>query len=355
VLAALPSKGATVQKVFYGEPRTRLTASELFFDKAAKKPVLIYIHGGGWVQGSNTIRNPYCSRIAELGFYVLNINYELAPEAKHPVQIRNIFRAIRCVFKKKDEYNLDLENVFLAGDSSGAHLAALAAAVTVNPRLYDEFGVEFEEKEGFKIKGLVLISGIFEFLSCIDAGFPRSDLYARSYTGYDSHGIENIAEFLEQPVIRDMTPLPLVNGEYPPCAVIAGEADPLRPSSEAFFRKLSEKGVKTKYFLGTGKRAVHCFPLYDRNENGQKAMKIVKEFLLEILNEPSEKPNEISKKLNENLEKPNETSEKLNKTAEKPNEISKKLNENPEKSDGNAKTPNEILKTDVEKTREFSA
>jgi acetyl esterase/lipase len=333
-LAALISKGVTIRKVFYGEPHSRLNAAELFLDKAAKKPVLIYIHGGGWVQGSNAIRNPYCSRLAELGFYVLNINYELAPEAKHPVQIRNVFRAISYAFQKKDEYNLDLENVFLAGDSSGAHLAALAAAVTVNPRLYGEFGVDFEEKEAFKVKGLVLISGIFEFLSCINADFPRSDLYARSYTGYDAREIENVAEFLERPGICDMTPLPLVNPEYPPCAVLTGEEDALRPSSEVFLQKLAENGVKTRYFLGTGRSAIHGFPLYDRNENGQKAMRTVKEFLLEILNENTESLNK------NNAENFNEKTEKSNKNN------SKNLKENAEISNENTKNLNEI--TEIE-------
>ncbi|MDR2091327.1 MAG: alpha/beta hydrolase [Clostridiales bacterium] len=286
VLAALMSKGVTVNKVFYGEPKSKLSAAELYAGKNAKKPVLIYVHGGGWVKGSHAMRNPYCSRIAEIGFYVLNINYELAPEAKHPVQIRNIFRALSYAFQKKDEYNLDTENVFLAGDSSGAHLAALAAAVTVNPRLYDEFGIDFDGKEELKIKGLVLISGIFEFLSCIGTSFPYADFYLRSYTGHDTRNIESekIAEFWERPGIRETVPAPLVNPEYPPCIVFTGEGDPLHPSSEVFYRKLRENGVEARYFSAEGKYAVHGFPLYDKNKNGQKAMSMVKEFLTERLN-----------------------------------------------------------------------
>ncbi|MDR3263829.1 MAG: alpha/beta hydrolase [Clostridiales bacterium] len=285
VVAAAMSKGVKVHKVVYGEPKSKLTASELFTDKSAKKPVLIYIHGGGWVQGSNTIRNPYCSRIADLGFYVLNINYELAPDAPHPAQVRNIFRAVSYVFEKKDEYNLDTDSIFFGGDSAGAHLAALAAGVTVNQRLYDGFEIDFAQKDVFKVKGLIMICGVFEFVSCRHSDFPNMFLYLKAYSGYDVRELENENGFLERQDIKDMCPVTLVNPEYPPCIVLSGEKDPLRFSSDVFCDTLQNNGVKTAAFRGTGRYSLHCFPLYDGNENGKKAMKEVYAFLHEILGE----------------------------------------------------------------------
>ncbi|MDR2046925.1 MAG: alpha/beta hydrolase [Clostridiales bacterium] len=285
LLATAMSKNVTVKKVIYGEPRSKLTASELYVDKAARKPVFIYAHGGGWVQGSNAIRDPYCSRIADLGFYVLNINYELAPAAKHPTQARNIFRAISYVFEKREEYNLDTDSVFLGGDSAGAHLAALAAGITVNRSLYDEFKIDFTYRGEFKIRGLVFICGVFDFLSCGNADFPRIKLYSRSYSGYDVREIEDgkLEEFFGRPEIMNMCPVTLVTPDYPPCMLITGEKDPLRPTTELFYERLKENNVKAAYFLGTGKYSVHGFPLFSASENGKRAMREVYSFLTDVL------------------------------------------------------------------------
>lgn len=276
-------RGIKVNKVVYGKPEDKLTAAELYADKSAKKPVMIYAHGGGWVQGSHHIRNPYCSRIAEEGFYVLNINYELAPDAKHPVQIRNMFRAIEYIYEKKDEYNLDTDCIFLGGDSAGAHIAASAAGVTVNPRLYDTFSIDFPHKDDFSVKGLVLISGVFEFFSCKDVDFSYMRLYLTSYIGHDLWSVDDLEEFLRRRDIMDMCPAHLVNSDFPPCFVITGEKDRLRPASDTFYRVLAENDVDACYFLGTGALAMHGFPLFINSANGKKAMRGVVSFLREKL------------------------------------------------------------------------
>ncbi|MDR1906361.1 MAG: alpha/beta hydrolase [Clostridiales bacterium] len=283
VVTAVMSKGVIVNKIIYGEPKSKLNGSELYIDKAAKKPVFIYVHGGGWVQGTHIIRNPYCSRIADLGFYVLNINYELAPDAKHPVQVRNIFSAISYVFERKDEYNLDTDNIFLGGDSAGGHLAALAVSVTVNKRLYDEFCIKFDHKDDFKVKGFVSVCGIFDFLSCRYADFHNLELYARSYSGYDVREIDDVETLFERQDIKDMCPASLVNPDFPPCVLLTGEKDPLKPATDLFYEVLKKNNVKTRLYVGKGKYSVHAYPLFDGNTNGKRAMREVYAFFHEVL------------------------------------------------------------------------
>ncbi|MDR3293758.1 MAG: alpha/beta hydrolase [Clostridiales bacterium] len=283
VLTALTSKGIVQNKVVYGEPAAKLTAVEMYSDAAVKKPVLVYIHGGGWVQGSTLIRTPYCSRFAEMGFYVLSINYELAPESKHPVQIRNIFQAVSYLYGRAEEMNLDMNAVFFAGDSAGGHLAALAAGVTVNTRLFEEFKIDFPERERFKIRGMILVCGLFDFMSVKDATFKNRFLYVKSYTGVELDKTTDFVELNKRQDVKDMTPLTLVNPDFPPCAVLYSETDGLGSTSELLLKELNKNGVFTRSYAGTGILAFHCFPLFDGNENGKRAMEEVYLFLNDIL------------------------------------------------------------------------
>ncbi|MDR1939871.1 MAG: alpha/beta hydrolase [Clostridiales bacterium] len=289
VVKLMSSRGVSLNSVNYDETEPDCNAFELYPQdgKQQKKPVLIYLHGGGWVQGSNRDRNHYCSRFAARGFYVLNMNYRLAPDSKHPEQVRDVFRAISYIYKIKDEYNLDMDNVFLGGDSAGAHLAVLAAGVVTNPRLFDEFKINFEYREQFKVKGLLLICGVFDYLSCKDSRkvwyLHLIPLYLKSYSGHDLGEVEDLEALCRTQEIMDMCPVTMVSKDYPPSLLITGDNDPLKPSTELFYEELVKKGVRVRIYRGTGIFSIHCFPLVDGNTNGKAAMKETLEFFDERL------------------------------------------------------------------------
>lgn len=63
-----------------------------------KLPVLVYIHGGGWVTGSLEMDDPTCRRLArELPLVVLNVEYRLAPEYRFPVGIEDCYDVVKWV------------------------------------------------------------------------------------------------------------------------------------------------------------------------------------------------------------------------------------------------------------------
>ncbi|MCL8537027.1 alpha/beta hydrolase [Chryseobacterium gallinarum] len=111
-----------------------------------KFPVLIYVHGGGWVEGDKIVYadNYLETTIAKLiarQYAVISINYTLLNSSTHfPLPLEDTKDAIRWVRKNAEKYNFDTNNIGLFGASAGAHLSLLAAytpdeAFTGNPEL----------------------------------------------------------------------------------------------------------------------------------------------------------------------------------------------------------------------------
>ena len=97
-----------------------------------KLPVIVSIHGGGWVYGDKERYQYYCMSLAERGFAVVNFSYRLAPENKFPAPLEDTCAVFAWVLAHAEEYHFDVKNVFAVGDSAGAHTLELFAALCTN-------------------------------------------------------------------------------------------------------------------------------------------------------------------------------------------------------------------------------
>lgn len=118
-------------------------------------PVIIDIHGGGWIYGCKEINRNFCLRLAKKGFIVASINYR--PVGKHLIhhQIEDVFSALNWLGENLNEYPADMSSVFLLGDSAGGQLACLSAAIMSDKKLQGEFNVTIPS---FKISAVGAIS-----------------------------------------------------------------------------------------------------------------------------------------------------------------------------------------------------
>lgn len=96
-----------VEEHFYGN-RERERLDYIYADRKeeAKRPILFYIHGGGWIAGSKEARRNYCGKFADSGYFVVNIEYDLAPEAKFPTAIGQCIHAIDFVLGFMEQISL---------------------------------------------------------------------------------------------------------------------------------------------------------------------------------------------------------------------------------------------------------
>ncbi len=94
-------------------------------------PVIVFIHGGGLLQGDKSIYAGLGQYFVRRGFAAALINHRLSPGVAHPAHVRDAAAAFAWVYRNVERFGGDPKRIVLAGHSSGAYLAALLA---VDPR-----------------------------------------------------------------------------------------------------------------------------------------------------------------------------------------------------------------------------
>lgn len=104
-------------------------------------PVVVFIHGGGWVIGDLQSHDSLCRSLAnQSGASVAAINYRLAPEQCFPVPLDDCLAALRFIRDNADDLRVDLNNAVVAGDSAGGNMATVLA----NHPAYRLEGIDFK-------------------------------------------------------------------------------------------------------------------------------------------------------------------------------------------------------------------
>ncbi len=201
-------------------------------------PTLVYVHPGSWMRGrpGRQARSMFY-RLAARGWVILDIRYPLSPVATFPDHLIGVKRAIAWAKSADGEkWGIDPRRVVVAGGSSGAHLAALAALTGES----SEFQPGFEDAD-VTVVACVPFYGIY-------------DLLVRNGTRYDWPFIAQYvmkARAEEDPELYEKgSPIDQVHPGAPPFLVVHGEFDSvvLPAESEHFVDALKDAGVDTTYF-----------------------------------------------------------------------------------------------------------
>jgi len=200
-----------------------------------KKGTIIYLHGGGWSAGHRKNGDHYMKYFAAQGYVCFAISYRLvetefwnSPDKSYvgDYNIENIMRDIAnftqylAAMELEDKiHGADLDNVFIIGQSAGAHLAA----VTGFGYNDDEWGLD----QRLKIKGIIL----FFPPNDVRNAFYGNSLYGKSL--YNA-GISKYKTPDEDPKFFDLyTPSKLVDHDDPACLIIHGTSDYLVAYTES--------------------------------------------------------------------------------------------------------------------------
>ena len=105
---------------------------DLLLSKAAKGPlpVVICIHGGGWVKGSRKTNLPIMIKLAEAGYAAVSVQYRFAPDAPFPGPVHDVKCAVRWLRANAGMFNLDIDRFAALGYSSGGNMACLLGLTT---------------------------------------------------------------------------------------------------------------------------------------------------------------------------------------------------------------------------------
>ena len=203
-------------------------------------PVIVSVHGGGWVYGDKELYHLYCMDLARRGFVVVNFTYRLAPEFKFPASMEDTCAVFNWTVDHIAEYGGDPEKVFAVGDSAGAHMLGLFCGMCTEEAYREAF--DFAPPAGFKPLAVALNCGAYE----IHVSDDPTDLTSGLMGDFLPNGGDERELGLIN-VIRH------TNADFPPTYLMTCDGDFLHDGVYAMDAKLGELKVMHEVHIFAGK------------------------------------------------------------------------------------------------------
>lgn len=201
---------------------------------AAPRPLVIWIHGGGWSRGDARQSGAFSdwpgvlAMLAARGYVVASIDYRLSREARFPAPVQDVKAAIRFLRSQAGAYGIDPARVYLWGGSAGGHLAGLAAAscgvAAFDPPISTGrmSGAEARAARPIAqsdcVQGAVLWYGVFDLdLNVADPGTALASDNVTTLLGCDPKACIDQA--------KAASPIAYVKRDTPPLLLMAGTGD----------------------------------------------------------------------------------------------------------------------------------
>jgi acetyl esterase/lipase len=227
VTRAIPMKSRAVQisrNVDYwgdGRPRHRLDVYRSRLAPPGKAPVMVYVHGGGWVIGDKREQGkPMMFELVARGWVCVAINYRLSPKATWPDHIVDVKRALAWVKEHVAEYGGDPAFIAISGGSAGGHLCALAALTAGDPA----FQPGFEEADT-SVQACVPFYGVMDLTSSPGG----SAIFGPGMVEMLEKTVMKVREGDHPEVFHAASPTYRVDSGAPPFFVLQGANDTLVP------------------------------------------------------------------------------------------------------------------------------
>jgi acetyl esterase/lipase len=208
---------------------------------AAAHPVVMFLHGGGWVSGSKSQYRFVAEALVSRGYVVVVPGYRLHPQAEFPGFVEDAAQALAWVHRNAGERGGDPARIFLMGHSAGAHIGSLLA--------FDEHYVAALGGDSSWIRGFVGLAGPYDFL-------PLREEYVKAVFNPSSYHASQTINFID--------------GAEPPALLLHGLDDhvvwPSNSQSLALFIRGRGGRVEEHYYPGvTHGGIVASMTVYLRN------------------------------------------------------------------------------------------
>ena len=235
-------------------------------------PVLLFLHGGGWITESVDTYDRVCAGLArDTGHAVVSVGYRLAPDFRFPAGLEDCYAVARAIYKNRFLLNVDPSRITLIGDSAGGNLAA-ALSLMARDRgefmpqqqilIYPAVNSDYSEASPFPS---VQENGT-DFL------LTRQKLcqYLEYYQGTEADRLNPyFAPILAQDLSRQ-----------PRTLILTAQFDPLRDEGEAYGERLREAGNEVE--IHRIKDALHgFFALGIKYYHVQESFTLINQFLKE--------------------------------------------------------------------------
>lgn len=200
-----------------------------------KRPLILFFHGGGWMIGDLDGHDNICRRLCrDSDALVISVAYRLAPAHKFPAAVEDAYDALLWAAENAAELGADPGCLFVAGDSAGGNLAAVAALMA-------------RDLSGPAITGQILI------YPSVDSSrlYPSKERQADGPVISMADMLFFVDHYQRQESDRQLPYLSPMNAEshagLPPALIITAGYDPLRDEGAAYGDRLMESGVQVTH------------------------------------------------------------------------------------------------------------
>jgi len=200
-----------------------------------KKPLIVYIHGGGWIHGKKEAEYDKFSVFLKNGFGVANIEYRLAGQAPAPAAIEDVYCALQYLVSHADQFGIDKKKIIIMGGSAGAHLALMLGLQSPAPVFTGNCS-----KEKISIAGIISKYGPTDLLHWDSVSKPGGIFAA--WAGSRQQ---------DTTFLKSLSPINYVYSKKIPVLFIHGDKDKTVPveQSIALYDKLKKNGNAVELYI----------------------------------------------------------------------------------------------------------
>ena len=243
------------------------------------RPVVIEVHGGGFIGGNKDSNVMHCVGYAENGFVVASIDYCTVPkEGTFKDAVQDLFAAYNWVAETAEENHFDLNNVFLSGDSAGGYYVLLSDAIWHSEELQKYFEVTLP---AYTPSGYALTA-------------PETDIAGKKEDLGKGGVAGHVADVLGEDILTDedlMSHMDLYTAVDPEIftgiyMLTSTEDDTTRASTLKFEEYLNENGVEHTFvdYESEGSRLIHVFNISNPEyPESQKANQGLADYMLGLV------------------------------------------------------------------------
>jgi acetyl esterase/lipase len=235
-------------------------------------PVLLFVPGGAWVQGTRVLQgHTLLSHLVRQGWVCLTMDYRVSPVHRWPRHVEDVNAAIAWARANVDQYGGDRKFVAIAGCSAGGHLAALAGLTPGDPA----FRGELADDADTTVNAVVGIYGRYDWED-------RSTPSRRNFQGFLERVVVRRSQLRHPEIFAAASPIGRIHEEAPPFFLIHGEQDTIIPVDEArqFHTALAAVSRNPVEFSEIP-RAGHAFDLVDTSHARRCAVEVAR-FLTQV-------------------------------------------------------------------------
>ena len=273
LLSAFPAGTILKQDIAYHNDTLHKHRLDIYLPANAKKntPLLVFVHGGGWVSNDKTADMGYMRKtigeIVQRGIAIASIDYRFAQDAVFPEILKDCNRAVSYLYDHADAYGFDRNRFAVMGFSAGGHLGTLMGLSN-----NDQVAAFFVpgSSSAFRFKAIVDFYGPMDLAKMPNSSNPSAPeciLIGGLPSAFPDRA-------------KAASPLTYIDKNDPPVLIIHGEKDGMVPpvQSELLKTRLQQHKVPNEHIVVPG--APHYGVMFDADEVRKRVLAFLEKALL---------------------------------------------------------------------------